>query len=797
MQLAERLDEQGSGNNLRYERISEIVSEKSSALETELVALRADVQVTMETLAARLDAVPESPGRDAFESLHQRLSELQSAVTSRERSDVGLAEERERYFAAEMASLKTEIQASIRELSTRLEAIPDEQDSDALHEIRKQLGDLQLSLTTREDREAAVIDERQRAFAAALDEELVSLRADIRSAVESVSAEQAGTFGEHERDTLLSLEPQLQKTVLDLQGGNERALQEFGERELALKGDIASLHRDLAALAEAVSRAGTGSVDHSTDLQALQDSLATMVSEINQVREEQRALLSAHGQAVHEELAASQDVLLETSIAIRDANASGPALTPETIGEIISTRLGALQSNWNEAQTEQYRQLISHVSEIQVDLDNVSTVMQAIQPNDSDASGLDSSVLEQVKALLEALQVRAPEGENTASIDEFNRLRYEIQGLRSDLQSALQAESTRANEGAVGAPDFTLDDVVRVIATQLNAEKAEDNRLATNRENVLRHELAQIRQEMQTAVQQARAAASNGGTSAPPLDLSELHAEVAQIRAGLAREPDPQDNELRGELAQFRQDLHSVVDSLRGAAAEASADSDHDNLLTERVAELELALQQSQNDQRRWLEERDAALHTQFEELRASLISAVSDTQPSHDKADDDAWREELIRLQGEIADLAKLSEAREVHADSPIVDLLAALRSEMVQAMESATASNVIESTNSSDSAAIQDGLTALAASLQQSNANQERIVESQKQSLQAATTQMRDEMRTALSGLTRESIDTFEKRQSQLRMDQLEMERNLAQLRQELVATQADPSNKKKLWR
>jgi len=27
--------------------------------------------------------------------------------------------------------------------------------------------------------------------------------------------------------------------------------------------------------------------------------------------------------------------------------------------------------------------------------------------------------------------------------------------------------------------------------------------------------------------------------------------------------------------------------------------------------------------------------------------------------------------------------------------------------------------------------------------------------------------------------------------------MERNLAQLRQELVATQADPGNKKKLWR
>jgi hypothetical protein len=74
---------------------------------------------------------------------------------------------------------------------------------------------------------------------------------------------------------------------------------------------------------------------------------------------------------------------------------------------------------------------------------------------------------------------------------------------------------------------------------------------------------------------------------------------------------------------------------------------------------------------------------------------------------------------------------------------------------------------------------------------------VESQRQSLQAAITQMREELRAALTGLTHESMDTFEKRQSQLRMDQLEMERNLAKLRQELVTTQADPSNKKKLWR
>jgi hypothetical protein len=96
-----------------------------------------------------------------------------------------------------------------------------------------------------------------------------------------------------------------------------------------------------------------------------------------------------------------------------------------------------------------------------------------------------------------------------------------------------------------------------------------------------------------------------------------------------------------------------------------------------------------------------------------------------------------------------------------------------------------------------MQGDIAALGTALQQSSANQQRIMESQQQAVQTAITQMREEMRSALSGLTRESIDTFEKRQSQLRMDQLEMERNLAQLRQELVATQADPGNKKKLWR
>jgi hypothetical protein len=731
-QLAERLDEQVSGASLHFEQLSEIVSGKSSALEAEFASLRADLQSAIGSLASRIDTAPESSGLAVIESLHQHVTELQSALTSRD------------------------------------------------------------------DREVALLDERQRAFAAALDEELASLRADVRSAVESLSGQQAEFFGEHEREILLSLEQQFQQSVIEMEGREQRALQMLDERELALKEDLATLHRDVSAVTEAVSSAGTGTVDHSTDLETLRDTLAAVADEVKQVREEQRALLSAHGQSVHEELAASQDVLVEASIAIRDAASAGPPLTAEAVSEVISIRLGELQTHWNEAQTEQYRQLISQVAEIQSDLDNVSTGMQAIQPADSDGYVLDSSLLEQIRAFLEAVQTREGEGENSASVDELNRLRYEIQGLRSDLQTTLQSESTGAREGATGTPDFTLDDLVRVIATQSNAGKAEGDRLAANRDNVLRHELSQIRQEVQSAVQQARASASNGGIAGPTVDFSELHADFEEIRAGLARIPDSHDIELRGELTLLREDLHSAVDSLRNAAlTQLSENSDSDNPLAERVAEHELALRKSQEDQRQWLEERDVAWYSQLGDLRSSLTSVVSEARQAGDEVGDDAWHEELIELRSEIAALAKLSETRETRDDSPVVDIVVALKTEMLQALESVRASNSVEVATPLDSPAIWDGLTALASSLQQASANQERIVESHQQTLQAALAQMREEMRSALSGLTRESMDTFETRQSQLRVDQLEMERNLAKLRQELVATKGDPGNKKKLWR
>jgi hypothetical protein len=357
--------------------------------------------------------------------------------------------------------------------------------------------------------------------------------------------------------------------------------------------------------------------------------LQAQVSELSAALEHSRSAL---------ERAESQNTRLEAPIDRRDDAREGPALTAEAIGAMISSRFADLQSHWNEAHTRQYRQLVSQLAEIQSDLDNISTSMQALQPMDLDEPRLDSSLLEQILTRLEAVPAQAVDGENSDSVDELTRLRDEVQGLRSDLQAVLQSASVGANEGAAGTPDLAF---------------------------------------------------------------------ISALRA-------------------------------------------------------------SQENQRRWLEERDVALYGQLDELRSRLESAASDSQQLRSPAGEDAWHEALIEL-----------------------------RSEILQALESIRATSSVESTTPSDSLGTGDSLAELVASLQQFSANQARILESQQQRLQADIGQMREEMRSALSVLTSENMDTFEKRQSQLRMDQLEMERNLAQLRQELVTTQADPGNKKKLWR
>ena len=72
---------------------------------------------------------------------------------------------------------------------------------------------------------------------------------------------------------------------------------------------------------------------------------------------------------------------------VRDSRPTVPVLTVDAIGETIASRLGEVGSNWSEAQTELYRQLVSQMAEVQADLDLVRTGMQAIQPMENDGLG--------------------------------------------------------------------------------------------------------------------------------------------------------------------------------------------------------------------------------------------------------------------------------------------------------------------------------------------------------------------------------------------------------------------------
>lgn len=795
--LTERLEAQSSGSVHTFEQFSEVVSEKTSALEHQFTRAHLELQTGLEKLALRMEEKPESPELVAVETLQERVAALHATVMASENRSTGLVQEWEQHVIAEISTLRSDLQSSIRDLSDSQETASDHVDQQAVEKIQGQFDELRQAITAADERRAALSEERQRALETTVGGEIAHLRADVLSVVDTLASARTEPIAEAERELLLGLEQRLREGMAEFTRHSDPVLGLLAERELALKDEIAGLREAIASMQESSTTAEPDMGRGSIELAELQSSFAALADNVSKIREEQRELWGAHGKAVHEELVASQDVLLEASIAIRDAVPGVPLLTAEAVSEIVNGKVDELQSHWSNTQNEQYRQLISQVAELQSDLDNVNTGMQAIQPVDDTDADRDSSLLNQVHQLLAALQTREADGENAGSIDELNRLRYEIQGLRGDLRTAAEVEATVAEGKAAGPQGFSLDDVVRVVAAQMNAGRAEGDRLAANRDNVLRHELSQIRQEVQTAVQQVRAQAGNGA----PVDFADIHAVMAELRAGLAGIPASHDSDTVAELSQLHHDVRAVLTAMQTDAQSPRTDQnqDHDPLVA-RMDELELALQRSHEEQKLWFEERESTLTHQLTELRSSVNTAVTDTRPQLDdarEARDEEWQTAFARLSDEISALARQGEAPAAHDDSPILEQMTELRRELRQALERVHEADATSEATVSDSPAVHDGLSALATLLQQSAANQERMVESQQKSLQAALTQMREEMQSALSGLTRDGVDTFEKRQSQLRMDQLEMERNLAQLRQELVATHADPGNKKKLWR
>ncbi|HEY8687081.1 MAG TPA: hypothetical protein VIO57_15885 [Chloroflexota bacterium] len=810
-----------------YQRELRVAEERESALRSEMAQMRQDLRVALETLYGMPAEEAAANGSVDLKPIEDQITELGASLFRVSHEQQAQALEREGTLKAELAHMRRDLlvtlEASYQLPTDRVEALDTQ-----IASWRGQVEDLQQvirgmqeaqneaatrQLSARQDELHELRQEIRTTLVASLpepeNEELFAQRTILNGLAERLDQHVSETgsrftqLSELVSGRSVALEAEYETLRADVQSvahsaGNSQVLELLNQREQSLSQEIATLQRELATIAQAVTAPSNDPVDHSTEIQALHQAVAALADELNGSREEQRSLLEAQRQSLQQELAASNDVVLEAASAIRDLRPEGAALTTEAFDEMIGVRLGDAQSHWSEAQTQLYRQLVSQMSEMQADLDLVNTGMQAMKPIENDHSEVESSLLEKVDRMLE-LQ-RAPDHEDRESTvtNVIAELRREIQEVRADLRAGLQERATEGDERAVAAQDFSLDDVARAVSAQLLNDRGEEDRLAADRDAMLHREIAQIRHEVQGAVQQVLASTSSDQTVDSDVGLSSLRSELAEIHESVTRIPDSHDKELHAELTSLRQDLHSALDMLRAEPAPQERDyADASDSLAPRIAELELALQRSREDQQRWMEERDEKLYSQLREMRANLSATFSESRAAQAEVVNDSWHDDLAELRSEIAALTELSRTPEVHDDSAMIDMIAGVRSEMREALEAVRTSDSESGATPSDPLAIQGGLTALAISIQQATANQDRMVESQQQTLQAAVAQMREEIHSAVSALTRESVDSFEKRQGQLRMDQLEMERNLAQLRQELVATQTDPGNKKKLWR
>lgn len=812
-----------------YQRELRIAEERESALRSEMTQMRQDLRVALETLYRMPEGEAAAITSVDFKPIEDQIAELGTSFLRLSNEQQAHSLEREGTLKAELARMRRDLlvtlEASFQLPTERVEVLDTQ-----IALWRGQVEELQRLVLGMQDAQDIASTRHQSALQTEIQQLRQELQSTLVSAVTEVEHEEltaqrsivnrlAERLDEHASETAShfeqladlmagrssALEAEFEALRTDLQAtatefGTTQLLDVLGEREQSLAQDIASLQRGLAAVEGAVTASANQPVQGLDELGSLRDSVTALVAELPQVRAEYRSLFQAHTESLHQQLDAWQRAILDATREGRETETQvqEPAITVDAIGEMIGSQLGKVQTEWSGAQTDLYRQLVSQMAEVQADLDLVNTGLQAVQPIEHDGPELETGLLARMNQLLEHQQTQHNEHRDFISAEDLDQLRSEIQALRLDFQEALQAGLTEGSGSAVSTPFFSLDDAVREISARLEVQKAEADQIASARDATLQRELEEIHREVVSAVQQIGQASPDGGATDPALDLSVLRSDVAALRESLTSDSRSDDDELRTELVSLRQDLHTAFETWRAEhRPQQSDDMGAIKPLADRMTEFERALQASQEDQQRRIAERDEKLYSRLSELGANFSSAVADSSAAADEVVRDAWQAELEELRNEIVALAHRSVTTEGPDTSAVVELVSAMRNEMRGLLEGIRTPHSLSDASPPDQPAIQDGLTALAISIQQSTANQDRLIEVQHQTLQAAIAQMREELHTAVSSLTREGVDSFEKRQSQLRIDQLEMERNLAQLRQELVATQADLSNKKKLWR
>jgi hypothetical protein len=736
------------------------VKQLQQSMEQTQQSLQEQARLARESAAQELAAMQRRV-EDAMDAMATRSREAQASQVAAATQHFETVEAR---MAADVATRLDGVERTVAGMSSQLQTAMSSIGEGLQTALSTGLAHSTAELTGRfEERAASLVDR--------LELRLTTVSDEMRAAIAECLAQESSRIQERSIASARELTEKLDAVHATLTDLHDRPV-EAGIRA----GDLEPLHSAVA--------------QHAAALEAVRASIDETVAQALGQHEQLREFVTSQAQATNGDIASMREAILEALLAQADAD----TVTPLTLADIeaaLGDAIAHLRDDSNRQQTEQYRQLVSQVAQLQLDIDGISTELVSLQPSvDSDSIGFVSEA--QMSELLEA--IRSPRhSESPSSEEAVFALRTVVERLSADLQRELESLPVRLNpiEGAT-APG--IEEVVRSAVAEREAAWLSALDQSTNQTAVLHAELLELRGEIDAALHRPTTGADVAADGEP---AQQLRADIEELRSQMVALGEAQQTAVRDAVVHIRDDMQRSIESFRADRAGVdSGTAGASEMTDDRLAALSTAVQRLESQLATEHAERDAYFRAELGELRATMLQSVSSTE--------DQTRQQSVQLSEDLQalkrELAAMQERRgDDMASMPVrADDVAALRSQLDAVLEAVHGQREApEPHGFQNQEQLWEELTGLAATVRADVERQEAVITSQAEALSAAVAQMREEMHAALQGLTRESVDAFEKRQTQLRMEQLEMERNLANLRQELIASRAEGNSKRKGWR
>ncbi len=553
-----------------------------------------------------------------------------------------------------------------------------------------------------------------------------------------------------------------------------------------LREELAGLRSDL--------QAGLGTLaDRPEPREDLERLMSSFMAESNAGREEfERQSAGANSILQAEVLRLRQEIepVLQHISAAEQSDTIGDA------SAALRAELTDLRSHVSGLWTQQRADTQRVMAQMREDVQAWHLVQSAVTSAEPGDLGAAQAAYEMMHAATIALTERYDRQQRTLE-ERDDGIRHEFHVLREQFARAISANDVRENRPDEEAMKDHHDAVQRelhdlreqfmlAIAESEQSRVAQQERVLAERDAGLRRELLEMRDrfleaiagsEQSRSVQQAVLEARR--VDQGQIELHELRDQFMEaISVTEQSRYEQQEKLLEKRDNGIRQELNELREQFLQAVAEGDQSRKAENL--------------------RLLHDHNDGIRHELSELREQLTKVVTATEQAGANADRVSWQEELAHLRLEIASVAERSIQVDSTENGLIASEVSTLRSEVSAALHDLRNLAARPDEPSRPEGEPTSGVfTVIAATLRETTERQEQVAAAQGASLNLAIAQVREEMRAVINGLSRESIDTYEKRQTQLRMDQLEMERDLAKLRQELVSTQGDLNGKKKGWR